>query len=58
MNFNKDFYYKNIRKCEEWKIITFVKGKIPESELKDFLAAYASMKEETNSRRVNSILFT
>lgn len=28
------------------EIITFVKGKIPESALKDFLAAYASMKEE------------
>ncbi len=28
------------------EIITFVKGKIPESELEDFLAAYASMKEE------------
>ena len=29
------------------EIITFVKGKISESVLKDFLAAYASMKEET-----------
>jgi heme-degrading monooxygenase HmoA len=28
------------------EIITFVKGKISESVLKDFLAAYASMKEE------------
>jgi hypothetical protein len=28
------------------EIITFVKGKIPESMLKDFLAAYATMKKE------------
>jgi hypothetical protein len=29
------------------EIITMVKGKIPESSLEDFKAAYASMKEET-----------
>jgi hypothetical protein len=29
------------------EIITFVKGKIPESMLKDFLDAYATMKKET-----------
>ena len=28
------------------EIITIVKGKIPESSLKDFEAAYASLKEE------------
>ena len=29
------------------EIITMVKGKIPESSLNDFKAAYASMKEES-----------
>jgi heme-degrading monooxygenase HmoA len=29
------------------EIITMVKGKIPESSLNDFKAAYASMKEDT-----------